>query len=163
MDTTVPAITLTGVSTVTIEVGATYTEQGATADDNYDGDITSSIVEVSTVDTSIVGTYTVTYNVSDSNGNAAVEVSRTVTVTEVLGLDSTEINSVSIYPNPTASKWTIESSRVINTLTLFNLLGQKVLEQTVNDKKVNIDASNLKAGVYMLKVNKTTLKRVIKR
>ena len=70
---------------------------------------------------------------------------------------------MSIYPNPTASKWTIESSRVINTLTLFNLLGQKVLDQTVNDTKVNIDASNLKTGVYTLKVNKNTIKRVIKR
>ena len=163
VDTTVPVITLTGEFTVTTEVGATYTEQGATADDNYDGDITSSIVEVSTVDTAIVGTYTVTYNVSDSNGNAAAEVTRTVTVEETLGLDSNEINSVSIYPNPTASKWTIESSKIIKTLTLFNLLGQKVLEQTANEMEVNIDASDLKTGVYMLKVNKTTIKRVIKK
>ena len=162
VDTTVPVITLTGEPTVTIEVGATYTEQGATATDNYDPALTV-VVGGDTVDTTTLGTYTVTYNVSDASGNAAVEVTRTVTVTEVLGLDSTEINSVSIYPNPTTSKWTVESSRVINTLTLFNLLGQKVLEQTVNDKKVNIDASNLKTGVYMLKVNKTTLKRVIKR
>ena len=162
VDTTVPVITLTGEPTVTIEVGATYTEQGATATDNYDPALTV-VVGGDTVDTTTLGTYTVTYNVSDASGNAAVEVTRTVTVTEVLGLDSTEINSVSIYPNPTTSKWTVESSRVINTLILFNLLGQKVLEQTVNDTKVNIDASNLKTGVYMLKVNKTTLKRVIKR
>ena len=162
VDTTVPVITLTGEPTVTTEVGATYTEQGATATDNYDTTLTV-VVGGDTVDTAIVDTYTVTYNVSDASGNAATELTRTVTVTEVLGLESTEINSVSIYPNPTTSKWTIESSRGINTLTLFNLLGQKVLEQTVNDTKVNIDASNLKAGVYMLKVNKTTLKRVIKR
>ena len=162
VDTTVPVITLTGEPTVTIEVGATYTEQGATATDNYDTGLTV-VVGGDTVDTTTLGTYTVTYNVSDASDNAAVEVTRTVTVTEVLGLDSTEINSVSIYPNPTTSKWTVESSRVINTLILFNLLGQKVLEQTVNDTKVNIDASNLKTGVYMLKVNKTTLKRVIKR
>jgi hypothetical protein len=99
----------------------------------------------------------------NANENTAIEVTRTVNVEDTLALDSTEINSVSIYPNPTASKWTIESSRVINTLTLFNLLGQKVLDQTVNGTKVNIDASNLKAGVYMLKINKTILKRVIKR
>ena len=162
VDTTAPVIALTGDPTVTTEVGTTYTDQGATATDNYDTTLTV-VVGGDTVDTAIVGTYTVTYNVSDSNGNEAAEVTRTVTVKETLGLDSTEINSVSIYPNPTTSKWTVESSRVINTVTLFNLLGQKVLEQTVNDTKVNIDASNLKTGVYMLKVNKTTLKRVIKR
>ena len=156
-------IAIIGDSTVTIEVGTTYADAGATALDNYDGDITLSIVEVSTVNTAVVGTYAVTYNVTDANGNAAIEVTRTVNVEDTLALDSTEINSVSIYPNPTASKWTIESSRVINTLTLFNLLGQKVLDQTVNDTKVNIDASNLKTGVYTLKVNKNTIKRVIKR
>ena len=157
IDTTAPEITLVGNEIETIEVGATYTEQGATATDNYDTTLTV-VVGGDTVDTAIVGNYSVTYNVSDVSGNAATEVTRTVTVAEVLGLGSTEINSVSIYPNPTTSKWTIESSRVINTLTLFNLLGQKVLDQTVNGTKVNIDASNLKAGVYMLKINKTILK-----
>ena len=39
MDTTVPVITLVGDATVTIEVGSTYTDDGATASDNYDGDI----------------------------------------------------------------------------------------------------------------------------
>jgi surface protein len=162
IDTTAPEITLVGNDIETIEVGATYAEQGATATDNYDTTLTV-VVGGDTVDTAIGGTYSVTYNVSDVSGNAATELTRAVTVTEVLGLGPTEINSVSIYPNPTASEWTIESSRVINTLTLFNLLGQKVLHQTVNDTKVNIDASKLKAGIYMLKINKTILKRVIKR
>ena len=162
IDTTAPEITLVGNDIETIEVGATYAEQGATATDNYDTTLTV-VVGGDTVDTAIGGTYSVTYNVSDVSGNAATELTRAVTVTEVLGLGPTEINSVSIYPNPTASEWTIESSRVINTLTLFNLLGQKVLDQTVNDTKVNIDASKLKAGIYMLKINKTILKRVIKR
>ena len=82
VDTTVPVITLLGDATVTIEVGSTYTDAGATATDNYDGDITSSIVTVSTVDVTTVGTYTVTYNVTDANGNVAVEVTRTVNVVD---------------------------------------------------------------------------------
>ena len=49
------------------------TDSGATAADNYDGDLTSSIAIVNNVDTSTVGTYTVTYNVSDTSGNAAVQ------------------------------------------------------------------------------------------
>ena len=71
-----------GDAAVTTEVGGTYTDAGATASDNYDGDITSSIEQVSTVDTAIVDTYTVTYNVSDANGNAAVEVTRTINVVD---------------------------------------------------------------------------------
>ena len=56
VDTTLPVITLTGESTVTIEVDSTYTDAGATATDNYDGDITSSIVTVNPVDATTVGT-----------------------------------------------------------------------------------------------------------
>ena len=82
VDTTIPVITLLGDNPVTVEVGSTYTDAGATATDNYDGDITSIIVTVSTVNTAIVGTYTVSYNVSNSSGNAALEVTRTVTVVD---------------------------------------------------------------------------------
>mgnify|MGYP000926751280 CR=1 FL=1 len=80
VDTTNPVITLSGDATVIVEVGSTYTDEGATALDNHDGNITSSITAISTVDTSTVGTYKVTYNVTDANNNAAVEVVRTVNV-----------------------------------------------------------------------------------
>ena len=63
-------------------MGSTYTDLGATASDNYDGDITDDIVTVNNVDTSVIGSYTVTYNVSDDAGNAATEVTRTVNVTD---------------------------------------------------------------------------------
>ena len=65
-------ITLTG-SDVSQEVGGSYTDAGATALDNIDGDITSNIATVNPVDPSTVGVYTVTYNVSDAAGNPAVE------------------------------------------------------------------------------------------
>ena len=81
-DTTAPVITLVGDTQITVEVGTTYTDLGATASDNYDGDITADIVTVNNVDTSVIGTYTVTYNVTDSSGNAASEVTRTVSVTD---------------------------------------------------------------------------------
>ncbi len=81
-DTEAPVITLNGLSTLDLLVGDTYTELGATATDNVDGNLTSSIVVGGdTVNTSIPGVYVVTYNVSDATGNAATEVTRTVTVT----------------------------------------------------------------------------------
>ena len=166
VDTTVPVLTLEGDAVVTIEVNEIYTDDGATALDNYDGDITTFIVVVNPVNTAIVGEYTVTYNVSDAAGNAAVQVTRTVIVEDssLSSIDGdNETLKVIMYPNPTASKWTIESSRVINNLTLFNLLGQKVLEQTAYEMKVTIDASDLKTGIYMLNINNTTMKRVIKK
>ena len=83
-DTTKPVITLLGNKTVTIAKDATYNDAGAIATDNVDNRtlLTRAIVVENNVDTSTAGTYTVTYNVTDNAGNAAVEVTRTVTVTE---------------------------------------------------------------------------------
>ena len=83
-DTTPPVITLTGSSTVSITEGTTYVDAGATATDDVDGDITSHITSTSTVDVHTPGTYSVTYNVSDAAGNAAIPVVRTVIVTDPL-------------------------------------------------------------------------------
>ena len=44
VDTTLPVITLGGANPQVIEVGTAYSELGATAADNYDGDISGSIV-----------------------------------------------------------------------------------------------------------------------
>ncbi|QRM90408.1 DUF5011 domain-containing protein [Lacinutrix sp. WUR7] len=81
VDTTIPVITLTGANPQMIEACTAYIELGATANDNCLGDITGSLViDASSVNTSVEGTYVVTYNVIDTNGNEAVEVIRTVTV-----------------------------------------------------------------------------------
>ena len=81
VDITPPIISLMGNAEVYIELGSTYTDAGATAIDNIDGDITSSIEIVNNVDINTVGTYTVTYNVSDTAGNAATKVTRTINIT----------------------------------------------------------------------------------
>ena len=82
VDTTVPVITLSGSSTVTHEAKGVYVDRGVSASDTLDGDLSSSVTRVSAVNTDLVGSYSVTYSVSDANGNAAVEVVRTVKVVD---------------------------------------------------------------------------------
>jgi hypothetical protein len=84
-DTTPPTITMLGPATVTLTVGDTYTDAGATAADALDGDLTAKIVTTNPVNVAQVGTYTVTYNVMDSAGNPATPATRTVTVKAVGG------------------------------------------------------------------------------
>ncbi|WP_397364280.1 immunoglobulin-like domain-containing protein [Olleya sp. R77988] len=80
VDTVKPVITLVGASTINLTVGDTYNELGATATDDIDGNLTSSIVISGTVNTNSAGTYTRNYNVSDAAGNAADQVSRSIVV-----------------------------------------------------------------------------------
>ncbi len=79
-----PVITLLGQNPVTIQQGSLYVDAGATALDAEDGDVTSQIVVTSTVDTNVVGTYTVMYNVVDLDGNAALTATRTVSVVDAV-------------------------------------------------------------------------------
>ena len=79
-DTTLPVITLNGDAIITIIQGGTYTELGATCNDNIDGDITTIATDSSAVITSTVGSYQVTYDCQDTAGNNATQVIRQVIV-----------------------------------------------------------------------------------
>lgn len=82
-DVVAPVITLVGSATINVSLGESFTDPGATATDDVDGDITANIVVAGdAVDVNTVGTYTITYNVSDASGNAATEVTRTVIVSD---------------------------------------------------------------------------------
>lgn len=79
-DTTAPVVTLKGASTANVTLGTAYTDEGATADDDRDGDISSSIVVDNPVTASTpTGTYTVTYTATDEAGNVGT-ATRTVIV-----------------------------------------------------------------------------------
>jgi hypothetical protein len=79
-DTGAPILQLTGPAQIDLTVEAVYTDAGATAIDAVDGDITTLVRVDNPVNTAVVGTYTVTYNVTDRSGNAATAITRTVRV-----------------------------------------------------------------------------------
>ena len=84
-DKTAPLIHLQGESLVTLEVGESYQEAGAVASDNSDASsaLTANIViDASEVNENQAGQYRVKYSLSDSAGNMAKDVYRTVVVRE---------------------------------------------------------------------------------
>ena len=62
-----------------LNVGDTFTDPGATATDDVDGDLTSKITVSGSVDTTTAGVYTLTYSATDAAGNTG-SASRMVTV-----------------------------------------------------------------------------------
>lgn len=161
-DTIAPVITLLGDASVTVEVASTYNDTGATASDNYDGDITESIVTVSNVDTDTVGTYTITYNVKDTSSNSAEEVTRTVNVASSLSIEDDPINDLNISPNPTQNYWKISSSVNLESIELFDVVGRKIFSVNTTSKNFKINGSSLSNGVYFLILNKKNIRRLIK-
>jgi len=80
-DISAPTIKLSGETRSYIKVGTSYSEPGFTASDNIDGDVTAKVAVSGSVDTSKMGTNTITYSVSDAFGNTS-SVTRTVFVYE---------------------------------------------------------------------------------
>ena len=74
-----PIITLKGNSKIEVLLNEEYIDEGATALDNYDGDISFKVTTEGTVDTSKVGEYKIIYKVSDSSNNTS-KIERIVTV-----------------------------------------------------------------------------------
>lgn len=74
-----PIITMTPPDTITMEVYGKFNEPGISAKDHYNNDMTQYIVRGGNLDTAHVGTYMVTYRVSDAFGNTAT-ASRVVIV-----------------------------------------------------------------------------------
>lgn len=79
-DTIPPKITLKGEAFVSLTMGDTYQDAGATAADETDGDLTKNIETKNPVDMIKDGVYKITYNVSDDSDNKAEEVTRLVVV-----------------------------------------------------------------------------------
>lgn len=78
-DETAPVITLNGKKEIIININTQYKDEGCTAKDNCDGDITDKVTITGEVDTKKVGEYTITYTVEDSSKNKA-ETTRKVIV-----------------------------------------------------------------------------------
>ncbi len=80
VDTGKPTIALIGSATATVECKGSYSDPGVTAEDVCDGNLDGAVQTTGTVNTEVPGVYTLRYNVRDSAGNTATEVTRTVTV-----------------------------------------------------------------------------------
>lgn len=80
-DTVYPILTLNGAAKITLPLNGQYTEYGASATDNCD-DVSQAIQISSDVNTALLGTYAVTYSVTDKSGNTTVQ-SREVIVADI--------------------------------------------------------------------------------
>ena len=130
-DNVKPVITLKGNSTVNVRLGDKYVDAGATALDNIDGNITSKIITKSNVNTLKVGTYTVSYTVSDKAGNVYTKT-RTVKVFDYMtGIEVTK---------PTKVEYNYGED--------LNLYGLSVKAVMKSGNKTNVAINNCKITGY---------------
>ena len=137
-DTSPPVVSLTGSDPMSISLNTATTDPGATASDDQDGDITSSITSdwATKVNVNLKGTYTVTYSVSDAAGN-------TGTATRTVNVKNDAEWAAGSYVNVADTCVTSGIGTFNATITTSNTVNNKV---TVNNfggfgTTVNVDAT----------------------
>jgi fimbrial isopeptide formation D2 family protein len=153
-----PVLVRNGAATVSQECGFQYTDDGATANDVCDGNLTNSIVTVNPVATGTPGNYTVRYNVKDKAGLSAPEVIRAVSVSDTLPPELTVNGPLSqvlecgngTYQDPGASATDKCSATVTvtpSTVVDQNAPGAYTITYTAKDPTGNSVTSNVSRSV----------------
>ncbi|MGI9261031.1 MAG: immunoglobulin-like domain-containing protein, partial [Woeseiaceae bacterium] len=141
-DSNPPVISLTGPASVTIDVGESYVELGATAIDPEEGSV-AVIIDSGAVNENVAGSYPVTYNASDTTGNNAVEVIRTVNVNApptitITGDNPATVTQGEVYADEGATASDLEDGDISGNIQTVNLVdtstpGPYTVTYTVTD------------------------------
>ncbi|NRD24150.1 S8 family serine peptidase [Winogradskyella litoriviva] len=74
--------------------------------------------------------------------------------TNALSVDAVELETFTIYPNPSPSRLNIKMPSTVNKVevSICNQIGQEVIQQYITQDSNYIDVSELVSGVYMITV-----------
>ncbi|PQJ78549.1 T9SS type A sorting domain-containing protein [Polaribacter porphyrae] len=142
----------------------------ATSSANLPITYSSSDTNVATVNGNIVsivamGNTTITASQNgNTNYNAAVDVTQNLTVTATASTKDFESIGVKLYPNPTSGLFSLIHTTDINSIIIYNTLGQKIKE-FINPKESVFIIRELKKGIYMIKIKNekgTATSKIIK-
>ncbi len=75
---------------------------------------------------------------------------------ETVGISEINTSKFRAYPNPVKNNLAIENIK--HGLIIYNLFGQKVLEQKTTETKLSLNVSSLSKGIYFLKSGDETIK-----
>ena len=89
--------------------------------------------------------------ISDQN-TVAAGWNATITCTGTLGEESNNFLDYSYYPNPTPGKVTISSKDPIAGVAVYNVQGQLLFNQKMNELSTNVDISQFATGTYFFKL-----------
>jgi len=71
----------------------------------------------------------------------------------ILSIDEVVVNNkIFLYPNPVENSLNIESTDIIEKISIYNLLGQEIYTKTINGLNANINVNFISAGMYLVNV-----------
>ncbi|MDA9316528.1 carbohydrate binding domain-containing protein [Polaribacter sp.] len=70
---------------------------------------------------------------------------------ETAGVDKNNLLNISVSPSPAVNDLRISAQETIQSVTIYNVLGKRVLNASIHKKEDVIDVSSLNTGIYILK------------
>ena len=103
-----------------------------------------------------------TYYATQTIDGCASTLSLAVTVTTTLANVEFESVKFNYYPNPIIDQLYITADKEINSIEVYNLIGQKLISLNPNVSQISIDFLNLPKAVYLVKLNANGVSKDIK-
>ncbi|HNV51820.1 MAG TPA: T9SS type A sorting domain-containing protein, partial [Tenuifilaceae bacterium] len=104
---------------------------------------------------------------TDQEGNFSESTIQNYTVSPATGIGDNQQDKITVYPNPFGETLNVKvDGSGLTKVTVMDIIGKVVYTAEFADKTYPINTSNLKTGIYILKVlngNKTNVIRVVKR
>ncbi len=143
-----PVVTLSLTSSSVCVNDGPYTLSGASpAGGTWSGTAVSG--GVFTPATAGIGSYVITYNVTDANGCSGVATD-SITVSPCTGINEIGAVTFSMFPNPASGSFVFNTTEH-GTMEMFDVNGQLVYTSTITANKTEINVSNLATGSYMVR------------
>jgi hypothetical protein len=82
-----------------------------------------------------------------------------------LGTEDNTIEGFGFFPNPAKDMLTLNSADTIESVEIFSIVGQQVMNQAINATSTDLNVSALSTGTYLMKVivnGQTGVYKVIK-
>jgi len=103
-------------------------------------------------------------NAVNGNGSPSGDGTATATLTipqAVLSNDNIDNINLSLFPNPSADVIHVASDIQYTKYEIYNVLGEMVLNNTLNNNQINI--VSLERGTYLVRLSSNTYKSSVKR
>ena len=76
-----------------------------------------------------------------------------VTLSTCVGIEEyNNDGNFTLFPNPTSSTFTITSTDKIETMKLYNILGELLITETINNNQSTINISQFSKGIYFAEI-----------
>jgi len=133
---------------------------GMTTEEVFD-DVKQMFQDV--IEVRFIHNQSISYEGKSTTGTLQIDYIESI---ELLSLNQEEKLDFKFYPNPVKELLTLKFLKfTLGTITIYNILGEKVLFEPFSDLKKEVNLSTLQSGIYMVNIttgNSSVTKKVIK-